>query len=42
MLAGLTAPTLILSGSGGVNLAIEQQQYLVSAVLIFCSFGTAV
>lgn len=42
MLAGLTAPTLILSGSGGVNLPIEQQQYLVSAVLIFCSFGTAV
>lgn len=42
MLAGLTAPTLILSGAGGVNLPIEQQQYLVSAVLIFCSFGTAV
>lgn len=42
MLAGLTAPTLILTGSGGVNLPVEVQQYCVSAVLIFCAFGTAV
>ena len=42
MLAGLTAPSLILSGAGGVNLPVDLQQYCVSAVLIFCAFGTSV
>ncbi|KAK8843521.1 hypothetical protein IAR55_007181 [Kwoniella newhampshirensis] len=39
MLAGLTSPTIIISGAA--NLPVELQQYCVSAVLIFCAFGTA-
>ncbi|SPO07435.1 related to uric acid-xanthine permease [Cephalotrichum gorgonifer] len=34
MLAGLITPPIIMSGSGGVNLPQETQQYLVSASLI--------
>ncbi|KAK2608543.1 hypothetical protein QQS21_002889 [Conoideocrella luteorostrata] len=34
MLAGVIAPPLILSGSGGANLEPAQQQYLVSTALI--------
>ncbi|KAK1254719.1 hypothetical protein MKX08_008714 [Trichoderma sp. CBMAI-0020] len=34
MLAGIITPPLILAGSGGVNLPVEQQQYLVSTALI--------
>jgi NCS2 family nucleobase:cation symporter-2 len=34
MLAGIITPPLILSGAGGVNLPVEQQQYLVSTALI--------
>lgn len=42
MLAGLTSPPLILAGSGGANLSAADQQYVISAALIFCAFGTAV
>lgn len=34
MLAGIITPPLILAGPGGVNLPVEQQQYLVSTALI--------
>ncbi|KAG5986661.1 hypothetical protein E4U43_005416 [Claviceps pusilla] len=34
MLAGVIAPPLILSGTGGANLEVSQQQYLVSTALI--------
>jgi hypothetical protein len=34
MLAGIITPPLILSGSGGANLDMDQQQYLVSTALI--------
>lgn len=34
MLAGVIAPPIILSGSGGANLEPAQQQYLVSTALI--------
>lgn len=34
MLAGVIAPPLILSGTGGANLEASQQQYLVSTALI--------
>ncbi|OCF34180.1 hypothetical protein I316_04130 [Kwoniella heveanensis BCC8398] len=39
MLAGLTSPALIITQMA--NLPVELQQYCVSAVLIFCAFGTA-
>jgi NCS2 family nucleobase:cation symporter-2 len=34
MLAGIITPPIILSGSGGLNLAADQTQYLVSTALI--------
>lgn len=34
MLAGIITPPLIMGGSGGVNLPLELQQYLVSTALI--------
>jgi hypothetical protein len=34
MLAGIITPPIILSGSGGLNLAGDQTQYLVSTALI--------
>lgn len=34
MLAGVITPALIMGGAGGVNLPLDQQQYLVSTSLI--------
>ena len=34
MLAGVITPPILLSGQGGANLPIDQQQYLVSTALI--------
>ncbi|OAQ96927.1 hypothetical protein LLEC1_03114 [Akanthomyces lecanii] len=34
MLAGIITPPLLLSGTSGANLDVDQQQYLVSAALI--------
>lgn len=34
MLAGIITPPLIMGGSGGVNLPLDAQQYLVSTALI--------
>jgi xanthine/uracil permease len=42
MLAGVITPALILSGAGGVNLAPEIQQYLVSTSLIVCGLLSAI
>lgn len=36
MLAGVISPPIILSGQGGANLPVRQQQYLVSTSLIVC------
>ncbi|KAL8896936.1 MAG: hypothetical protein Q9192_002826 [Flavoplaca navasiana] len=36
MLAGIITPPIILAGQGGVNLATEDAQYLVSTSLIVC------
>jgi xanthine/uracil permease len=42
MLAGLITPPIILSGAGGVNLPVSQQQYLVSTSLIVCGILSAI
>jgi uric acid-xanthine permease len=42
MLAGVITPALIMSGSGGVNLAPEVQQYLVSTSLIVCGILSSI
>jgi NCS2 family nucleobase:cation symporter-2 len=42
MVGGLVTPPLLLAGPAGANLGTEAQQYLVSACLIWCAFGTAV
>ncbi|KAF2664354.1 xanthine/uracil permease [Microthyrium microscopicum] len=42
MLAGVITPSLILSGAGGVNLAPELQQYLVSTSLIVCGLLSSI
>ena len=34
MLAGIITPPIIMSGTSGVNLATDEQQYLVSTALI--------
>ena len=41
MVGGLVTPPLLLAGPAGANLGAETQQYLVSACLIWCGFGTA-
>jgi hypothetical protein len=42
MLAGVITPGLIMSGSGGVNLPEELQQYLVSTSLIVCGILSSI
>ena len=42
MLAGVITPPIILSGAGGANLSIGDQQYLVSAALIVSGILSAV
>merc|ERR1712000_737904 len=42
MLAGVITPPLILSGQGGANLELRQQQYLVSTALIVSGILSAV
>ncbi|KAL8769782.1 MAG: hypothetical protein Q9209_004398 [Squamulea sp. 1 TL-2023] len=42
MLAGIITPPIILAGQGGVNLAPEDAQYLVSTSLIVCGLLSAV
>jgi hypothetical protein len=42
MLAGVISPPLILSGAGGINLAPEMQQYLVSTSLIVCGLLSSI
>ncbi|KAI4181729.1 MAG: hypothetical protein LQ346_006714 [Caloplaca aetnensis] len=42
MLAGIITPPLILAGQGGVNLAPEDAQYLVSTSLIVCGILSSV
>ncbi|XTI94704.1 Xanthine/uracil permease [Cenococcum geophilum] len=42
MLAGVITPAIILSGEAGVNLATDEQQYLVSAALIVCGILSAI
>ncbi|GFZ49835.1 Purine permease [Saitozyma sp. JCM 24511] len=42
MVGGLVTPPLLLAGPAGANLGTAAQQYLVSACLIWCAFGTAV
>jgi xanthine/uracil permease len=41
MVGGLVTPPLLLAGPAGAALGTEAQQYLVSACLIWCAFGTA-
>jgi xanthine/uracil permease len=41
MVGGLVTPPLLLAGPAGANLGSATQQYLVSACLIWCAFGTA-
>jgi xanthine/uracil permease len=40
MVGGLVVPPLLLAGPAGAALGTEAQQYLVSACLIWCAFGT--
>lgn len=42
MLAGVVTPPMILGGSGGVNLDLDTQQYLVSTALIVSGIMTSV
>ena len=42
MLAGVITPAIILSGEAGVNLATDEQQYLVSTALIVCGILSAI
>lgn len=42
MLAGIITPPLIMSGSGGVNLDSDWQQYLVSTSLIVCGILSSI
>jgi hypothetical protein len=42
MLAGIITPPLIMSGAGGVNLPVAQQQYLVSTSLIVCGILSSI
>lgn len=42
MLAGVITPPILLSGQGGANLPVEQQQYLVSTALIVSGILSAV
>ncbi|CAL8580720.1 hypothetical protein XPA_006440 [Xanthoria parietina] len=42
MLAGIITPPIILAGQGGVNLAPEDAQYLVSTSLIVCGLCSMV
>ncbi|KAF2501563.1 purine permease [Lophium mytilinum] len=42
MLAGVVTPSLILGGPAGVNLAPDQQQYLVSTALIVCGILSSI
>ena len=42
MLAGVITPGLIMSGSGGVNLPVQLQQYLVSTSLIVCGILSSI
>lgn len=41
MVGGVVTPPLLLGGVTGANLGTESTQYLVSASLIWCAFGTA-
>jgi NCS2 family nucleobase:cation symporter-2 len=40
MVGGLVVPPLLFGGSSGANLGTEAQQYLISACLIWSSFGS--
>lgn len=42
MLAGVITPPILLSGQGGANLTVEDQQYLVSTALIVSGILSAV
>lgn len=42
MLAGVITPPIIMAGEGGVNLNIEQRQYLVSTALIVSGLLSAI
>ncbi|ORY73114.1 Xanthine/uracil/vitamin C permease [Leucosporidium creatinivorum] len=40
MVGGLITPPILLGGSSGAALSASEQQYLVSASIIFCGIGT--
>lgn len=42
MLAGIITPPIIMSSASGVNLGVDQQQYLVSTALIVSGILSAV
>ncbi|KAK4698600.1 uric acid-xanthine permease, partial [Phenoliferia sp. Uapishka_3] len=40
MVGGIITPPILLGGSNGAGLSAANQQYLISACLIWCAFGT--